>query len=359
MNDTCSSDLEFFTLLSARASRDRIPLTGSIDLTQRCNLRCVHCYAGPEAGGVAGELSAGEIRGLVDQISEAGCLFLMLTGGDPLARADFVSVYRYIRRSGLFATVFTNGTLITDAVAKVLRDFPPRAVEVSLYGARAETHDAVTRVPGSFVRCLRGMDRLAEAGVPVRLKTVVMSLNRHEIEELARMAEARGLRFRLDAAVFPRFSGDGAPLRYRVSPEEAIASEFAMPDRAEKWQAQIDRSSSIPSHDKLYGCGAGVSSFHIDARGNLQPCLMVRGVRCDLRRSSFRDGWAHICRQMSLKQSPDRFVCNTCDKKAVCDFCPGLFELETGDEATRSEYVCALGQARHARVLADLNGDSD
>ena len=163
-----------------KVAQQHIPLFGSIELTHRCNLRCLHCYLGTHRGSPGKELRTERLFSVIDEITEAGCLFLLLTGGEPLLRKDFPEIYRYAKTKGLMVTVFTNGTLVTDPLVELFEDLPPQAVEVSLYGAAAATYEMITGVEGSFERCLTGIRRFLEHGINVRLKTVLMTLNCRE-----------------------------------------------------------------------------------------------------------------------------------------------------------------------------------
>ncbi|MBW1897011.1 MAG: radical SAM protein, partial [Deltaproteobacteria bacterium] len=144
---------EYLQRLRRKVTQERIPLSGSIDVTHRCNLRCVHCYLGEKQSHWekrGKELSTAQWISIIDEITEAGCLHLLISGGEPLTRRDFAEIYSHARTNGLLVTVFTNGTLITDRVLELFRDLPPRIVEISLYGATAATYERVTRVKGSY-----------------------------------------------------------------------------------------------------------------------------------------------------------------------------------------------------------------
>ena len=145
---------EYLAEFSSKAERLRIPFSGSIDLTHRCNLDCVHCYLGPRAERRTGaaEMSTGRILSLLDEITDAECLNLLITGGDPLIREDFPVIYSHAKKNGLLVTIFTNGTLLTDRVLDLFVDLPPLEVEISIYGATAPTYEKITRVPGSYER---------------------------------------------------------------------------------------------------------------------------------------------------------------------------------------------------------------
>ena len=171
-------------LEEAGAYATRVPLEGTLETTFRCNLACVHCYVNQPAGSRAErakELELSRLKALVDELAAEGCLDLLLTGGEVLLRPDFPDLYLHAVRAGLRVTVFTNGTLVTDKIADLFAEFHPACVEISLYGMTRETYERVTRVPGSFDRCLQGIRKLHEARVPLKLKTMVLSWNAHEV----------------------------------------------------------------------------------------------------------------------------------------------------------------------------------
>src|SRR5262245_34341577 len=162
----------------------RIPVEGVLEPTFRCNLECVHCYVNQPAGSAAErarEVPLPRLRALIDEMVEAGCVNLLLTGGEVLVRPDFPELYLYALGRGLLVTVFTNGTLVTEHIADLFDRHRPLLVEISLYGMTPQTYERITRVPGSYQRCLEGIRRLVKRGVPLKLKTMLMSWNRHEL----------------------------------------------------------------------------------------------------------------------------------------------------------------------------------
>lgn len=343
------SGAEYMRHFTRLAADKRVPLCGTFDITRNCGMSCTHCYCrGVEAGGPG--MTTERIARLFDECADAGCLYALLTGGDPLLHPDFPGIYLKAKTCGMFVTVFTSATTVKDDVVGLLRDLPPRQVEVTLYGGKAETHDAITGVPGSFRQCLSGIEKLMQAGVKLGLKTILMNSNIHELDLMEDIAARYGVNFRFDACIFPRFNGDMAPLSMRVAGSAVAEKEFRKEKLASDWCGLRARHEGMEQIDSLYWCGAGITAFYVSPEGILRPCMMVRSVTYSLANGSFIDGWRDITGRMSAKKLDARSPCAGCEKKSVCGYCPGFFEMETGSEQLPSAYLCEVGAGRLARI---------
>jgi radical SAM protein with 4Fe4S-binding SPASM domain len=336
----------------------RVPLSGSFELTHRCNLNCIHCYLGPQDKRKAfqdSEMSSARVHSLLDEITEAGCLYLLITGGDPLLRNDFPELYRHAKMNGLLVTIFTNGTLITDRIIELFSELPPFATEISIYGATAETYEKITRVPGSYQRCFRGIKRLLDNNIRLKLKTILMTINRHELTAMEDIAKEFGVKFRFDAGISPRIDGNKSTLNLRVSPEEAIEKEFSTSEQLKSWVDFFKAVKGYNLGDDLYGCGAGLTGFHIDPYGYLQPCMMTFDIRHNISQCGFLTGWNDIVPQIRNKKAGNDFTCKGCEKINLCGYCPDLFRLETGVADICSEYLCKMGNLRFQYINNHLS----
>ncbi len=344
-----------------KARRLHIPLSGSIEVTHACNLRCIHCYLGSDAKGRElrrGEMSSDRILSLIDEITEAGCLNLLVTGGEPLLRDDFPKIYRYAKEKGLLVTVFSNGTLLRNDIIDLFRALPPLLVEISLYGATASTYERVTGVQGSYEKCLRGIKALVANSVKISLKTVLMTVNSHELFAMERIAKEFGARFRFDAAISAGMGGERAPIELRVAPERAIEMEFSDEETIQRWGSFYEESKEHLLFDELYGCGAGLTSFHVGPNGCLQPCLMTGDVQHMLSGSGFAAAWSDIVSRLRSKKASPDFSCRGCEKINLCGYCPAFFRLENGAEDVPSQYICRMGELRYQRIK-DYNSEGD
>lgn len=348
---------EFSDLLRSRIGNQRVPLTGTLELTERCNLDCVHCYINQPAGSYIHrqrELSAVQWRDILDQIADEGCLYLLLTGGEPLLRPDLLDIYDHAKRKGFLLILFTNGTLITPEFADHLREWYPYLVEITLYGATAETYEKITGVRGSFERCLRGIELLQERGVPLRLKTMVMTLNRHEFTAIRAIARERGLDFRFDVVLNPRRDGAKRPVELRLAPQEAIAVELSDERNLEGWRHLLERSpNGMPQTDMLYTCGAGLITFRIDPYGNLTLCPSSAQPSYPLVGGDFHFGWHVFLKEARRRKITKSYPCRTCEVASLCGNCPEMASLENGDPESAVGYRCQLAHLRAEELAVE------
>ena len=224
---------EFSADLHKRQGGERVPLQVSIEVTRRCPLECLHCYNNLPMGDLDAkqrEMTKEEHFRVLDELVEMGCFWILYTGGEIFARKDFLEIYTYAKKKGFLITLFTNGTIINEQIADYLKEWPPFAIEITLYGRTRETYEALTMIPGSYDRCLRGIKLLKERGLPLTLKTVATSVNKHEVMSMRRFAEETlGVEFKVDGQINPRIDCSQSPLAVRLTPEEVVALDMSTP----------------------------------------------------------------------------------------------------------------------------------
>jgi radical SAM protein with 4Fe4S-binding SPASM domain len=295
-------------------------------------------------------MTTGDVQRILDQLADLGSLEITLTGGEPLLRRDFAALYRYAREKGFLVSLFTNATLVNGEMIALLSEFPPLRVDVSVYGATEETYEKITRKPGSYRACMEGLSRLADAGIALSLKTVLMRWNLHEFGDLERLAASFNARFRHDTALFPRLDGDRTPIGFRVSPEEAVERDLSGDTRKAQWFRLCERAASRERTDRLYFCGAGRSGCHINAYGRMQPCLMTAAMGHDARSLGVAEAWRKVQGSVRGKNAERQSACRRCERRHLCLNCPGYALMEVGDEAGIVPYLCATARLRHERL---------
>lgn len=326
------------------------------DLTYRCSARCLHCYCAGSRG--RPELSAAGWERIIGEAADVGCLWLTFTGGEPLIRPDFLRVYRYARQRGMLVRVFTSGTVLPAAVLACWRRLPPLSVECSIYGSTAATHDALTRLPGSFAALLRTVRTLRRAGIAVALKTVGLAQNRREIADIRALAVrllGRG-KYSFDSYVTPRLDGSLAPCRHRLSPAEAFAAERADPVLC----AGQDRCLSDPHRLRRprrfrFQCDSWKTNFFVTPEGQLRFCRLSPEYSTDLRRTSLAEGLRRFRRILEDTFTRDS-VCRDCRLRRFCLWCPPRAFLETGDAFGKVDYFCARARLRRNAFFALRRG---
>ena len=349
---------EFAGRLKEKRAGKRVPTEVSIEVTRRCPLECMHCYNNlPMADQEArrGELSLAEHIRLLDEMKDAGCLWLLYTGGEVFARKDFLDIYTEAKKRGFIITIFTNGTLISTRIADHLAEWRPFAIEITLYGATRETYEALTQIPGSYDRCMRGIQLLLERGLPLKLKTVPTTINRHEVYEMKRMAEEDfGVEFKFDPLVNPRIDCSTSPLGVRLSPEDVVALDFHDAKRREEYRRLFlhDQALSDGANldgENVYFCGGGINGCAIDPTGKMSICVISHQEHYEWRKGSFAEGWNTFLLETRTKKRTRETRCNRCRIQSLCSMCPANGELEAGDPESPVDFLC---QVAHLRAYA-------
>lgn len=336
--------------VSSKAAALGVPLAVHLDLTYRCNEDCVHCYLEHTGG----EFTTLEVRGVLEQLASAGCLFVAVSGGEPFLRRDLFTVLESASALKFGIRLKTNATLIGPAEASRIRQFRPERVDVSLYSLRAAVHDAITRAPGSLERTLRGIRHLREEGVRVALTHVITALNASEYQEVMAFATDIGAKFQFDAMITPKVSGDRSTVRLNV-PREALHSLLRDHRLLPMWE-EFCKPPEAPDGDFLdgAGCGALQSACYISPVGDVYPCVQWPVLLGNIRRTSFEEIWrgpqAESLRAVRNRDLPQ---CSRCSHFSVCQRCPGLACME-GDPLGPSSQNCEFAAARtgtHPAIL--------
>ncbi len=344
---------DFSIRLFQKALAERIPLSGMLELSYRCNLCCLHCYIPSHTGG--GELTTEAWLRLIDEIADAGCLFLLLTGGEPLLHPGFPDVYLHARRKGIVLYVFTNGTHLPTDRLDLLRRHPPCLVDVSLYGATEDTYARITgrREFGRVVEHLRAM---RAAGLSLQVKITLLNENLSELDAMVGLVQSLGLPVRLNAVMSCRYDGDATPARHRLTPRQIADCEAAFPSVAAQWRRSFQRTPSQDAGDALYACGAGLNSFAVTPNGRLLLCGTDQKRGVSLRDHGFDQAWRMLGEMIAgLRRRPDH-PCSQCEHSSRCLQCAAWAELDMGDEQAVVPYLCELTH-RRAQHFAQTSQD--
>jgi len=348
--------------LHQRQAGERVPLQVSIEVTRRCPLECLHCYNNLPMGDLDAkqrELTKEEHFRVLDELVEMGCFWILYTGGEIFARKDFLEIYTYAKTKGFLITLFTNGTIMTEEIADYLKEWPPFAIEITLYGRTRETYEALTMIPGSYDRCLHGIKLLKERGLPLKLKTVATSINKHEVIAMRQFAEEElGVDFKMDGQINPRIDCSQSPLAVRLTPEDLFALDMATPKAIGEYrtlaQRDLGNPSIVESEDTLYFCGGGVGGFAINAFGEIGICVISQQETFSVRNAGVRDIWQGSLAELRSRKRTRLTKCTTCRIQSLCGMCPANGEMENGDRESPVEFLCHVAHLRAAVIGVEV-----
>jgi len=323
-------------------------IKAQLELTYRCNLRCRHCYTDPynDNAYFPRELTLTEVHRLLGEMRELGIVWLNLTGGDIFMRPDFFDIYEAAVGHGFLLQLYTNGTLFTRAIIERLQIHPPFSIDISCHSVDESRFDWFTQVPGSYRAFLRGIEMLRAGSLPCTLKTKLMNWNEGELNHLRRFTEAMGQPFGYTTSLSPRLNGDCSSLEYRVNPATILRLSSNPEVRQEGDDCETSTPLSAPSHERLFRCGCGTDTIHINAWGELSTCTFQYETRISLREHNLREAIDRAFTSTRRLTYETDSACRTCTLHTLCDKQPTQARWETGHPESPIPYDCDIAVAR-------------
>jgi radical SAM protein with 4Fe4S-binding SPASM domain len=330
--------------LNAKALALGVPMSVQLDLTYRCNERCVHCYLDHDDHG---EMTTAEIKHLLDEMAEAGVFMLTLSGGEIFLRKDFFEILEHARRLTFCIKLKTNAIMIGKHEAARIRDLGVESIQISIYSHRPEVHDAITLVPGSLKRSLDAIRFLKSQGLKVIIANVLMVQNMEDYEGVRALADELGVASVLDPTVTPMMDGDRSTLNLGVD-NTALQSLF----RNESLVGDVEEFCALPprpGEDELQSlpCSAGHTACYVSPYGDFYPCVQFPLTCGNVRQQPFLDIWQNSeqLKEVRSIRVKDLTGCSQCTHVTNCTRCPGLAYME-GNMRGPSTQDCEKSFAR-------------
>ena len=340
--------------LHYKSKEQGIPLSGTFELTSRCNFNCKMCYIhNSECNHGAAELPAEWWIQVGKEAAQQGMLFLLLTGGEPLARPDFSYIYTELKKLGLLISINTNGSLLKGEIAELFRKDPPTRLNVSLYGTSDDAYERFTGLR-AFSTVVENIKRMDSYGIDVKLNCSLTPDNQAEMEQIFNLAQELDLHIKTTSYMYPQIR-TGASVgenQCRMTAEEAAAcrvgwsklrydeEEFLL--RAKGMEKGISMfPMDCPEEREAEGvrCRAGSSSFWLNYEGMMSMCGMIdKGF--DVKTLGFTDAWNQV-REFTAKVTLPK-DCSNCQYRHFCHVCAAVAYTETGDFSNRPDYVCRM-----------------
>lgn len=342
------------TWLHNRGGEAGLAISGSFELTPRCNFRCPMCYIHmdpAQADQIGRELSAAQWIDLARQAQEQGMMFALLTGGEPFIRKDFFEIYDAMKEMGLIISINSNGSMLEGEIRERLLDNPPNRMNISLYGGCRETYRNMCG-QDAFERVVNNIRALKEGGVDVRLNLSITPYNCHDIQRIFDISRELNVIVKATSYMYPpiRVNGGQVGCGNRLTAEEAAhfgvewdllrftPEQFAQRAEHMKARVSLDEQECTVDPDAGVSCRAGHSSFWLCWDGRMLPCGMMPSPASYPLEVGFRAAWEEVRKMTRQIRTPPE--CKTCDKRSLCHMCAAMCYTETGAYDKVPEYVC-------------------
>ena len=347
--------------ISSVSHQKLIPYSVILELTHRCNEKCLHCYLDhPSKDKVKQELTTAEICGILDQLAEAGTLHLSITGGEIFLRRDIWEIIEHARSRHFAINLLTNATMIDETMADRIKAVAPWEMGISVYGATAETHDRVTQLPGSFKKTIAAIMMLKARGLKVNLKCTLMKDNVEEFDLIKTLGDRLDVKYTIDPMIAPGIDGSSRPCGNRISDEDLhqILSDEQFNQGLLTFGTR-EYSEGAQMTRETYMCKAGTNFLSIDPYGNVFPCIQFQMRAGNLRETPFKEIWedSPVLKKIRQTTMADVEKCSDCSLLPICFRCPGVALLEDGDAFGPSSFACRTSKMR--RLVQENRPASD
>lgn len=307
-----------------------IPLQASLELTNRCNERCQHCYIDDFSDDPSRTLDFDSWKVILHKLKAAGTLYVILMGGEAMLTPLFEEIAKYSSQLGFYTTLITNGLKIKSLEdAKRLKDLGIRQITFSVYSLSSELHDELTQVKGSLDRTLSALHFSREAGLQIGVNSLLTNKTIEDFPRLHSYFSELGIKVREDVTITAKFSGDLSPTKLRARPDQII-DYYRYKKSLQQQTRPEDVDASLFKEE--YVCNVAKGKCAVTAYGELLGCIEVRESLGNLVQSSFDELWysarANKWRHIKNKDLDSLESAG----KSNCNHCLGMARNEHGDE---------------------------
>ena len=335
--------------LVQKAALKGIPITAGFELLPECNFNCQFCYArlSHQERSQQGELlSVEQWLNIASQAKQAGTLFILLTGGEPLLYKDFKELYQGLKQLGFYISLNTNASLITDDIARFLAKDPPYKINVTLYGASQQSYQKVCQSKNGYTLAMNGLHLLLKYHLPVIIHGSFNQDNMEDIDALYHFARKNNIPIETTSYLFPPIKNkkdyqrlnafDTGQCLARIKNHELSTQDFLQLkkhlENIKKMPQGVDEVSSISS------CLAGKGAYWITWRGEMQCCGMLPIWKEYPLIDGFNNAWSAIKKHINETMIP--LKCHNCNKKEICISCLASLYREQLYDTT--DYLCQV-----------------
>lgn len=355
-------------MLCQQANEKQIPINGILELTPLCNMNCNMCYVrlSREEMEQQGRLrSVEEWLFIAEQMQKAGTLFVLFTGGEPLLYPRFRELYLGVRKLGMVITINTNGTLLDESWADFFAQYPPRRINITLYGASEQTYSTLCHYSGGFPKAIEAVRMLKERKVAVKVNGSLVPENREDGVEIIKIAQSMDAAVKVDTYMYPAERERNQPFaqQSRFTPEVAACERVRMLKASKSPEdfrnfamSMLYTATHTPPAEEVpgkVGCRAGRSSFVINWQGEMRPCIMLTSPSVPVFETGFDVGWKTIVEKTERIMLSSK--CSGCTLREVCNACAACAFLESGAFDAVPTYMCKYTIETLNSLAAEMN----
>jgi radical SAM protein with 4Fe4S-binding SPASM domain len=320
------------------AYEECIPLYVTLELTLKCNLRCVHCYNFDRSEPISRsriqqELKREEIYRILEQLAAAGALLITFTGGEALSHPYLLDFVQYAKTLHFGIKIKSNATLLTAEMARSLVESGATEIDISLYGANAYTHDAFTTVPGSYQKTVQGIINAKAAGLYPSLSLVLHQDNHTQVEAMMNFADELGVACAVSTDLTARYDGTTNPHNHRMD-RKALESLYSGPVR--------HRLANLHNPSGGVQCSCARTVCGINSVGDVYPCIGAPIFCGNLRKQSFNEIWNNSVHMKKIRgySLEDFKSCKPCSNRNYCQRSSGAIYVNTGNYTGAEPWTC-------------------
>ena len=316
-----------------------------IEITSKCNERCIHCYIPHEQKLYS--LTYEKIKNIFDQLSDIGCLSITLSGGEVFLHPDILKILKLLQKYDFSINILTNLTLITDEAIELLKKLDIDKIHVSVYSLNPGTHDFITKVNGSLEKTLKNIQKCIDNDIPIKISCPTMKANYQDFESLLLWGNKNKIQVLTDFNLMARNDNSIDNLAQRLSEEEArvVITAILKHDAAYQKLVMGKEDNNIEIDKNAPICHVGRDKICISSTGELYPCPGWQGmVVGNLKNHTIKDIWNNSGKLNWLRSLKRNEIskCINCANKDYCLLCIQRNYNETKDVLTVPEHFCKI-----------------